>query len=162
MMGKKINWACSSFACVLSTANTPTPNYRRHSSACLLLLYPVQLVCNRYSAHIRILRLQCVVRKWFFFVTNTVAYCIYVVTLVIHSGNVLFAHKWISFLFFTNNLTNLSLSHFLFLPSGTGSFRPIQTRLAPSSRPPLSKTSPAAASSAAASQLSSMYFFIFY
>ncbi|KAE8283051.1 Protein cramped-like [Larimichthys crocea] len=39
--------------------------------------------------------------------------------------------------------------------TGTGSFRPIQTRLAPSSRPPLSKTSPAAASSAAASQLSS-------
>ncbi|XP_070836442.1 protein cramped-like isoform X1 [Chaetodon trifascialis] len=39
--------------------------------------------------------------------------------------------------------------------TGTGSFRPIHTRLAPSSRPPLSKASPAAASSAAASQLSS-------
>uniref|UniRef100_A0A1A8BF09 Protein cramped-like n=1 Tax=Nothobranchius kadleci TaxID=1051664 RepID=A0A1A8BF09_NOTKA len=35
--------------------------------------------------------------------------------------------------------------------TGTGSFRPIQTRLAPSSRPPITKTS----SSAAASQLSS-------
>ncbi|KAM7372209.1 hypothetical protein PAMP_009392 [Pampus punctatissimus] len=39
--------------------------------------------------------------------------------------------------------------------TGTGSFRPIQTRLTPSSRPLLSKTSPAASSSAAASQLSS-------
>ncbi|XP_036943788.1 protein cramped-like isoform X1 [Acanthopagrus latus] len=39
--------------------------------------------------------------------------------------------------------------------TGTGSFRPIHTRLAPSSRPALSKVSPAASSSAAASQLSS-------
>ncbi|XP_068606342.1 protein cramped-like [Brachionichthys hirsutus] len=39
--------------------------------------------------------------------------------------------------------------------TGTGSFRPIHTRLAPSSRPPLSKTSPSAASAPAASQLSS-------
>ncbi|XP_068435202.1 protein cramped-like isoform X2 [Clinocottus analis] len=39
--------------------------------------------------------------------------------------------------------------------TGTGSFRPIHTRLAPSSRPLLSKASPAASSSAAASQLSS-------
>ncbi|XP_042361092.1 protein cramped-like isoform X2 [Plectropomus leopardus] len=39
--------------------------------------------------------------------------------------------------------------------TGTGSFRPIHTRLAPSSRPLLSKTSPAATSSATASQLSS-------
>ncbi|XP_051245366.1 protein cramped-like isoform X2 [Dicentrarchus labrax] len=39
--------------------------------------------------------------------------------------------------------------------TGTGSFRPIHTRLAPSSRPPLTKVSPAASSSAAASQLSS-------
>lgn len=61
-----------------------------------------------------------------------------------------------SFLFFNNNSTNISLSNFLFLPSGTGSFRPIHTRLAPSSRPTLSKASPAASSSAAASQLSSM------
>uniref|UniRef100_A0A8C4IEL3 Protein cramped-like n=1 Tax=Dicentrarchus labrax TaxID=13489 RepID=A0A8C4IEL3_DICLA len=38
--------------------------------------------------------------------------------------------------------------------TGTGSFRPIHTRLAPSSRPPLTKVSPAASSSAAASQLS--------
>lgn len=60
------------------------------------------------------------------------------------------------FLFFNNNFTNISLSNFLFLPSGTGSFRPIHTRLAPSSRPALSKASPAASSSAAASQLSSM------
>lgn len=39
--------------------------------------------------------------------------------------------------------------------TGTGSFRPIHTRLAPSSRPPLSKASPAASSSATTSQLSS-------
>lgn len=39
--------------------------------------------------------------------------------------------------------------------TGTGSFRPIQTRLTPSSRPLLSKTSPVASSSAAASQLAS-------
>ncbi|XP_068192460.1 protein cramped-like isoform X2 [Antennarius striatus] len=39
--------------------------------------------------------------------------------------------------------------------TGTGSFRPIHARLAPSSRPPLSKTSPLAASTPAASQLSS-------
>ncbi|XP_075942360.1 protein cramped-like isoform X1 [Anarhichas minor] len=39
--------------------------------------------------------------------------------------------------------------------TGTGSFRPIHTRLAPSSRPLLSKASPSASSSAAASQLSS-------
>lgn len=39
--------------------------------------------------------------------------------------------------------------------TGTGSFRPIHARLAPSSRPLLSKTSPAASSSAASSQLSS-------
>ncbi|XP_054463214.1 protein cramped-like isoform X2 [Anoplopoma fimbria] len=39
--------------------------------------------------------------------------------------------------------------------TGTGSFRPIHTRLAPSSRPLLSKASPAASSSAGASQLSS-------
>ncbi|KAM3863534.1 protein cramped-like [Diretmus argenteus] len=39
--------------------------------------------------------------------------------------------------------------------TGTGSFRPIQTRLAPSSRPQLSKASPAASGSATASQLSS-------
>ncbi|XP_034449912.1 protein cramped-like isoform X1 [Hippoglossus hippoglossus] len=39
--------------------------------------------------------------------------------------------------------------------TGTGSFRPIHTRLAPSPRPPVSKVSPAAPSSAAASQLSS-------
>ncbi|XP_008303459.1 protein cramped-like [Stegastes partitus] len=39
--------------------------------------------------------------------------------------------------------------------TGTGSFRPIQTRLAPSSRPLLSKTSSAASSSAVTSQLSS-------
>ncbi|XP_070703419.1 protein cramped-like isoform X2 [Pempheris klunzingeri] len=39
--------------------------------------------------------------------------------------------------------------------TGTGSFRPIHTRLAPSSRPVLTKASPAASSSAAASQLSS-------
>ncbi|KAF1379332.1 hypothetical protein PFLUV_G00174980 [Perca fluviatilis] len=39
--------------------------------------------------------------------------------------------------------------------TGTGSFRPIHTRLAPSSRPLLSKASTAASSSAAASQLSS-------
>uniref|UniRef100_A0A1A7XMU2 Protein cramped-like n=2 Tax=Iconisemion striatum TaxID=60296 RepID=A0A1A7XMU2_9TELE len=39
--------------------------------------------------------------------------------------------------------------------TGTGSFRPIQTRLAPSSRPPMTKSSPPASSSAAASQLSS-------
>ncbi|XP_071389450.1 protein cramped-like [Centroberyx affinis] len=39
--------------------------------------------------------------------------------------------------------------------TGTGSFRPIQTRLAPSSRPLLSKASPAASGSASASQLSS-------
>lgn len=39
--------------------------------------------------------------------------------------------------------------------TGTGSFRPIHTRLAPPTRPLLSKTSPAASSSAAANQLSS-------
>ncbi|KAK5856481.1 hypothetical protein PBY51_008072 [Eleginops maclovinus] len=39
--------------------------------------------------------------------------------------------------------------------TGTGSFRPIHTRLAPSSRPLQSKASPAASTSAAASQLSS-------
>nr|XP_010766313.1 PREDICTED: protein cramped-like [Notothenia coriiceps] len=39
--------------------------------------------------------------------------------------------------------------------TGTGSFRPIHTRLAPSSRPLQSKASPSASSSAAASQLSS-------
>ncbi|XP_023121132.2 protein cramped-like isoform X1 [Amphiprion ocellaris] len=39
--------------------------------------------------------------------------------------------------------------------TGTGSFRPIHTRLAPSSRPLLSKTSSAASSSAVTSQLSS-------
>ncbi|XP_029945088.1 protein cramped-like isoform X2 [Salarias fasciatus] len=39
--------------------------------------------------------------------------------------------------------------------TGTGSFRPIHTRLTPSSRPVLSRPSPAASSSAAASQLSS-------
>ncbi|XP_070779437.1 protein cramped-like [Enoplosus armatus] len=39
--------------------------------------------------------------------------------------------------------------------TGTGSFRPIHTRLAPPPRPLLSKASPAASSSAAASQLSS-------
>ncbi|XP_041856122.1 protein cramped-like isoform X2 [Melanotaenia boesemani] len=39
--------------------------------------------------------------------------------------------------------------------TGTGSFRPIHTRLAPSSRPPLTKTTPAVSSSAVASQLSS-------
>ncbi|KAM9844042.1 protein cramped-like [Aulostomus maculatus] len=39
--------------------------------------------------------------------------------------------------------------------TGTGSFRPIQTRLTPKSRPLLSKASPATSSSAAASQLSS-------
>ncbi|XP_037834587.1 protein cramped-like isoform X2 [Kryptolebias marmoratus] len=39
--------------------------------------------------------------------------------------------------------------------TGTGSFRPIQTRLAPSSRPPAAKTSPPASSSAVPSQLSS-------
>ncbi|KAM3598912.1 uncharacterized protein V6R79_024117 [Siganus canaliculatus] len=39
--------------------------------------------------------------------------------------------------------------------TGTGSFRPIHTRLAPSARPPLPKPSPAASSSAAAAQLSS-------
>ncbi|XP_037332226.2 protein cramped-like isoform X1 [Pungitius pungitius] len=39
--------------------------------------------------------------------------------------------------------------------TGTGSFRPIHTRLGPSPRPLLSKASPAASSSAAASQLSS-------
>ncbi|XP_037647881.1 protein cramped-like isoform X1 [Sebastes umbrosus] len=39
--------------------------------------------------------------------------------------------------------------------TGTGSFRPIHARLAPSSRPLLSKASPAASSSAASSQLSS-------
>ncbi|KAM6905234.1 protein cramped-like [Xenentodon cancila] len=39
--------------------------------------------------------------------------------------------------------------------TGTGSFRPIHTRLAPSSRPPLTKTTPAASSSAPASHLSS-------
>lgn len=50
----------------------------------------------------------------------------------------------------------------LFFPlyTGTGSFRPIQTRLAPSSRLPLSKASPAASSSSAtATQLSSLYCF---
>ncbi len=64
-----------------------------------------------------------------------------------------------SFFFFECNATNIFLSHFLFLPSGTGSFRPIHTRLAPSSRPPLSKASPAASSSATTSQLSSEYYF---
>uniref|UniRef100_H2M7R0 Protein cramped-like n=1 Tax=Oryzias latipes TaxID=8090 RepID=H2M7R0_ORYLA len=39
--------------------------------------------------------------------------------------------------------------------TGTGSFRPINTRLAPSTRPPLTKTSPASSSSAASSELSS-------
>ncbi|KAM4530297.1 protein cramped-like isoform 4-T4 [Odontesthes bonariensis] len=39
--------------------------------------------------------------------------------------------------------------------TGTGSFRPIHTRLTPSSRPPLTKTSLAASSSSAVSQLSS-------
>ncbi|KAM9745231.1 protein cramped-like isoform 2-T2 [Menidia menidia] len=39
--------------------------------------------------------------------------------------------------------------------TGTGSFRPIHTRLTPSSRPPLTKTSLSASSSAAVSQLSS-------
>lgn len=39
--------------------------------------------------------------------------------------------------------------------TGTGSFRPINTRLAPSSRPPATKTSPPASSSAVPSQLSS-------
>ncbi|XP_029914066.1 protein cramped-like isoform X2 [Myripristis murdjan] len=39
--------------------------------------------------------------------------------------------------------------------TGTGSFRPIQTRLAPSSRPLLSKASPAASGSSTSSQLSS-------
>ncbi|XP_014869289.1 PREDICTED: protein cramped-like isoform X1 [Poecilia mexicana] len=38
--------------------------------------------------------------------------------------------------------------------TGTGSFRPINTRLAPTSRPPMTKTSPPASSSAAPSQLS--------
>ncbi|XP_027898126.1 protein cramped-like isoform X1 [Xiphophorus couchianus] len=38
--------------------------------------------------------------------------------------------------------------------TGTGSFRPINTRLAPSSRPPVTKTSPSASTSAAPSQLS--------
>ncbi|KAF6734491.1 Protein cramped-like [Oryzias melastigma] len=39
--------------------------------------------------------------------------------------------------------------------TGTGSFRPINTRLAPSTRPPVTKTSPASSSSAASSELSS-------
>ncbi|KAM4716851.1 protein cramped-like isoform 2-T2 [Anableps anableps] len=39
--------------------------------------------------------------------------------------------------------------------TGTGSFRPINTRLAPSSRPPMTKTSSPASSSAVPSQLSS-------
>ncbi|MED6280333.1 hypothetical protein CHARACLAT_009798 [Characodon lateralis] len=39
--------------------------------------------------------------------------------------------------------------------TGTGSFRPINTRLAPSSRPPMTKTSPPASGSAVPSQLSS-------
>uniref|UniRef100_A0A3B3UNJ5 Protein cramped-like n=1 Tax=Poecilia latipinna TaxID=48699 RepID=A0A3B3UNJ5_9TELE len=38
----------------------------------------------------------------------------------------------------------------------TGSFRPINTRLAPTSRPPMTKTSPPASSSAAPSQLSAI------
>ncbi|KAM8825139.1 protein cramped-like isoform 3-T3 [Synchiropus picturatus] len=39
--------------------------------------------------------------------------------------------------------------------TGTGSFRPIQTRLTPPSRPPQSKTAPGASTSAVSSQLSS-------
>lgn len=56
---------------------------------------------------------------------------------------------------------NCLLSHFLFLPSGTGSFRPIHPRLAPSSRSVQTKTTPATSSSAGASQLSSMDFFCY-
>lgn len=63
-----------------------------------------------------------------------------------------------SFFFLTPNLI-LALRYF-FLYTGTGSFRPIQTRLAPSSRLPLSKASPATSSSSAtATQLSSVYCF---
>lgn len=51
-------------------------------------------------------------------------------------------------------------SHFLFVFPGTGSFRPIHTRLTPS-RPLVSKASPAVPSSVTANQLSSMHWFYF-
>lgn len=77
--------------------------------------------------------------------------------------NMLFVHAVSKFSVFKQQLQP---AHFLFLPTGTGSFRPIHTRLAPSSRLPLSKAAPAASSSsAAASQLSSMdhfYIYIYY
>lgn len=45
----RVKCARVSVTSVLSTANTPTPNHRRYSSARLLLLYPLQLICHRWT-----------------------------------------------------------------------------------------------------------------
>lgn len=146
----------SAFALRSFTANTAAQDCRRHSSTCLLLLHPLQLL--RY----RFLRIN-----------PTVKYVVIQKILVLQNWYIIFLYLWLcrpsntlvklylkcDFLFLKRGF-NYFFTHFLFPFSGTGSFRPIQTRLAPCSRPSMAKTSPPASSSAVPSQLSSTAVFI--
>lgn len=97
-----LNCACSSVASLSSTANTPTPNYWRHSSARLLLLHPLQLLCHRYSSHITTLQynfLSAKVNSSFKVGPKTG-----LIMLIIHLASVLFVLTKCHFSFSTTTL----------------------------------------------------------